>query len=86
MMGKCSKRRTESRGRIHVLGRAAIAMAAVRSGACDPPGKVFGHSRVRPPTDVMQSRPYLRGGAARGHAGMVTGGHGELMPATDLRP
>ena len=29
-------------------------------------------------TDGSESRPYLRSGAARGHAGMVTCGHGEM--------
>jgi len=28
-------------------------MAAVRRGACGEPGRLFGHSNVRPPTDVM---------------------------------
>jgi hypothetical protein len=35
------------------LGRAVIAMTAVRSGMCDEPGKVTDHPYVRPPTDVM---------------------------------
>ena len=34
-------------------GRAAIAMAAVRHDTRGPPGTVFDHSIVRPPTDVM---------------------------------
>ena len=40
------------------LGRAAIAMAAVRRGACGEPGRVSDPSGIRPPTDATQSRPY----------------------------
>ena len=36
-----------------VTGRAAIAMAAVRSGGRESPGMVFADSDIRPPTDVM---------------------------------
>jgi hypothetical protein len=36
-----------------VLGRAVIAMTAVRIRACDEAGKVIDLSDVRPPTDVM---------------------------------
>ena len=43
------------------MGRAAIAMAAVRSGTYAEPGQLSDHSKVRPPTDATQSRPYLRG-------------------------
>ena len=35
------------------MGRAAIAMAAVRLGTCAEPGKITGHRDLRPPTDVM---------------------------------
>ena len=43
-----------------VLGRAVIAMTAVRIRACDEAGKVIDLSDVRPPTDVMAitSLPY----------------------------
>jgi hypothetical protein len=41
------------------MGRAAIAMAAVRSGTCESPGRVIDPSSVRPPTDATQWRPYL---------------------------
>jgi len=43
-----------------VLGRAVIAMTAVRIRACDQAGKVIDLSDVRPPTDVMAitSLPY----------------------------
>ena len=34
-------------------------MTAVRSGACDEPGKITDHPDIRPPTDATQSRPYL---------------------------
>ncbi len=36
-----------------VLGRAVIAMTAVRSCACVEPGKVIDLSDIRPSTDVM---------------------------------
>ena len=35
------------------MGRAAIAMAAVRPSVCAEPGKVTDHDHGRPPTDVM---------------------------------
>jgi len=35
------------------MGRAAIAMAAVRIGACHKSGQITDHSKLRPPTDVM---------------------------------
>ena len=38
---------------IPALGRAAIAMAAVRSSARVEPGKFTDHSKIHPPTDVM---------------------------------
>ena len=38
---------------VSALGRAAIAMAAVRRRACREPGKITDHPDVRPPTDVM---------------------------------
>jgi hypothetical protein len=42
------------------LGRAVIAMTAVRIRACDEAGKVTDLSVIRPPTDVMviTSLPY----------------------------
>ena len=36
-------------------------MAAVRSGTYAESGQLSDHSKVRPPTDATQSRPYLRG-------------------------
>ena len=51
--------RVSSNGGVHALGRAAIAMAAVRSGKLVEPGRLFAHSNVSPPTDATQSRPYL---------------------------
>jgi hypothetical protein len=36
-----------------VMGRAAIAMAAVRVGAKASPGSINGQAKVRPPTDAM---------------------------------
>ena len=50
---------TASRHSLH-LGRAVIAMAAVRSGMRGPPGTVFGPFDVRSPTDATQWRPYPR--------------------------
>ena len=35
------------------MGRAAIAMAAVRRGTCDESGGISDRSKLRPPTDVM---------------------------------
>ena len=35
------------------LGRAVIAMAAVRIRTCDEPGEIIDRSDIRPPTDVM---------------------------------
>ena len=35
------------------MGRAVIAMTAVRRGTCVEPGKVTDHPDIRPPTDVM---------------------------------
>ena len=35
------------------MGRAVIAMTAIRIRACVVPGKVTGHPDIRPPTDVM---------------------------------
>ena len=35
------------------MGRAVIAMTAVRRGACVSRGKIADHPDVRPPTDVM---------------------------------
>ena len=61
-----------------VMGRAVIAMTAVRRDACDEPGRNTDHPDVRPPTDATQSRPYQRGGAARVHVGTVTRGPGEM--------
>ena len=55
-------------------GRAVIAMAAVRRGACQQPSEITDHPDLRSPTDAMSSHPYLRGVAARGHVGMVTRG------------
>ena len=43
-----------------------------------PPGS--GHVSLR--TDTTQSCPYQRGGAARGHVGTVTRGHGEMASET----
>ena len=43
---------TASRHR-DALGRAAIAMAAVRIRACHEPGEIFDRSKLCPPTDVM---------------------------------
>ena len=40
-------------------GRAAIAMAAVRRGTYESPGRLLGYSNLRPPTDATPSRPYL---------------------------
>ena len=46
---------TEHRSRLSAtcLGRAVIAMTAVRSSACDEPGNAYGRTKLRPPTDVM---------------------------------
>ena len=43
------------------MGRAVIAMTAVRIRARVEPGKVTGQSDIRPPTDVMAitSLPYV---------------------------
>jgi hypothetical protein len=40
------------------MGRAAIAMAAVRRCTCDEPGKITDYTKLRPPTDATQWRPY----------------------------
>ena len=34
-------------------------MASVRRSTCVEPGKVYRPSKLRPPTDATQSRPYL---------------------------
>ena len=42
------------------MGRAVIAMTAVRSGIFIEPGKVTDHSGIRPPTDVMSITSILK--------------------------
>jgi len=42
------------------MGRAVIAMAAIRSGTCVAPGKITDHLDIGPPTDATPSRPYLK--------------------------
>jgi len=54
-------------------------MAAVRRGTCQETGKITDQAELRPPTDATPSRPYQRGGAARGHVGKVTRGPGEMV-------
>ena len=60
------------------MGRAAIAMAAVRIRACHEPGEIFDRSKLCPPTDVMAITSLPE--AERKHS------KGDRKPGRMLRP